>query len=168
MAPHPSTLAAVLLAFDAWVEVAGGEDRSLEALLGSGRDPARENSLEEGALVTTVCLPAQRSSPAWGYRRATSRALAEWPYVEAYARLGMDRGRISWARVTLGAVATVPFRLAAVEALLLGQLPSPELLAAAAASATAGAAPLPGNAYKLRLIPGVVLDALEQAVGRSP
>lgn len=66
--------------------------------------------------------------------------------------------------MALGGVANRPLRLPSVEAALRGQAPSPEVLARAAALAVEGARPLPMTAYKLELIPGAVLEALERAL----
>ena len=68
------------------------------------------------------------------------------------------------ARLPLLLLPPAPLRLQQVEDALVGKAASSENLAAAAGLAVAGAAPLPDTAYKLKLIPGIVRDALEQAV----
>jgi hypothetical protein len=55
------------------------------------------------------------------YFRATSRALAEWPLVEALVRLVVTRETIEFARVAVGGVAPVPLRLEGVEEALTGR-----------------------------------------------
>jgi xanthine dehydrogenase YagS FAD-binding subunit len=164
VAPHPSTLATALLAYEARVEVAGGEARTIEALYGDGSDP-RPSTLPPGSLVTGVSLPAPVPGERAAYVRATARARAEWPLVECVARLVVEGGLVRLARVTVGGVAPVPLRLAEVERLLAGAPATAAAIAAASAFAAAGANPLPMTAYKAELLPGTVLEALEQALG---
>lgn len=165
---HPSTIAMAMLAYDGLVDVAPGGLRPVQALMGDGTDPRRDNRLEEGALVTALVLPPPQSGEHSAYFRAISRARAEWPLVEVLVRLVVEGGKISDAAVALGGVAPVPLRSAAAEAALLGYTPDPDTLAAAAKAATDGASPLPMTGYKVTLVEGTVLEALERAVARDP
>ena len=167
VAPHPSTAALALLAYDAEVELlepglVEPQRKPIAEVLGRG-------GLGTGALITTVILgppvPGERSA----YARASNRAYAEWALVEVCARVVLDAaGKVELARVTAGAVAPTPIRLEAVEAKLGGAEPTPEGLAAAAAVATEGAKPLPMTGYKLELLQSTVLEALEQALAAEP
>lgn len=153
-APHPSTLGMALLALDAAVLVHGGEDRTVEAILGA--------PLEQGALLTHVLVPAVPGSSA--YTRTIARARAEWPLVEAFAGLHVVDGRIAEARVAIGGVAAVPLRLGKVEAALVGRSPAPDVLEEAAALGAEGATPLPMTGYKVGLIAPTIRDALDRAL----
>ncbi|HHC07214.1 MAG TPA: hypothetical protein ENK55_00645 [Actinobacteria bacterium] len=164
-APHPSTTAMALLVYEATVEVAGGEDRTVAELLGDGTDPTRGDTLGTGELVTGVRLGPTDPGEATAYLRATSRLLAEWPLVECAVRLRLDGGRIAAAAVAAGAVAPIPLRLGAVEARLVDGPPDPDRLEAAAAAAADGAAPLPQTGYKVELLRRTVLATLRRAVG---
>lgn len=93
----------------------------------------------------------------------TGRRFAEWPLVEAVARIGVTDGLITTAAVGAGGVAPIPLRLAAVESLLIGRSPDAGVLAAAAEQATDGFQPLEQTAYKLPLLRAAVLDVLERA-----
>jgi xanthine dehydrogenase YagS FAD-binding subunit len=57
-------------------------------------------------------------------------------------------------------VATVPWRLRAVEAALRGKPATEESFAAAASLATEGAKPLAENGFKLTLLPRTIVRAL--------
>jgi len=59
----------------------------------------------------------------------------------------------------------VPWRATAAEQILVGQAPSPEVLAAAADAALAGAEPLTKNGYKVPLAQALIRRALEAALG---
>lgn len=164
VAVHPSTLGMALLAYDALVETTGAP-LTITALYGDGADPTRDQLLPPGAVVTAVVIRDAWPGETAGYQRAISRHAAEWALAEAGVRLVVEGGTIRAAAVVVGAVARVPLRLPAVEAALVGKPATPDTLAVAAALATQGANPLPMTAYKLPLLAGVVLGALEQAAG---
>jgi xanthine dehydrogenase YagS FAD-binding subunit len=68
--------------------------------------------------------------------------------------------RIVDARVAVGGVATVPWRLHGVEAALRGALVTEANFEAAAGVATEGAVPLSGNGFKLPLLRRTIVRAL--------
>ncbi|MFD3683996.1 FAD binding domain-containing protein [Nocardiopsis sp. NPDC058631] len=173
-APHPSSLAAALLAYDASVLVAGAGGTGPEmplADLYDGSDPTRDHVLAPGRVLVAVTLPVPVRGERAAYRRATGRSRAEWPLVEAVVRLecgGDGTGPVSRAAVAVGGVARTPLRLPGVESALVGSLPGrapgPEV-----ADALAGLAelcsPLPSTGYKVDLLRATVLDVLERALG---
>ncbi|MFC7381403.1 FAD binding domain-containing protein [Sphaerisporangium rhizosphaerae] len=159
LAPHPSSLAVALLACEASVEVHGEAPFPVGELYGDGADPTRDHLLPPGAILAAVVLPPPRAGERAAYHRATARAHAEWPLAEAAARLVVDDGRVRFARVAVGGVARVPLRLTEVEQALLAGEP----LEQAAARAAARCTPTSQNAYKIALLTGTILEALEQA-----
>lgn len=166
-APHPSTVALALLAYEAEVEfllpgVVEPQRSPIDKILG-------HEALAEGALLTAVRLGPPVADERTAYVRASNRAYAEWALVEVSVRLVVGPGgEITFARVTAGAVAPTPLRLNDVEAALIGKVPDPDNLAAAAKLARNNAKPLPMTGYKLDLLEGSVLEALERALERSP
>ena len=68
----------------------------------------------------------------------------------------MDGPVCKRARIVLGGVAPIPWRLEKVEAMLVGQRITPELAAKAGESAVEGANPLAKNGYKVPLTKAVV------------
>ena len=96
------------------------------------------------------------------YRRAISRAYAEWPLVELVLRAVVANGAFRMVRIAAGGIAPVPLRLSATESASQGAPVSPATIAAAARDATSGAKPLPMTRYKLELLQGLVQDLLEQ------
>lgn len=165
---HASTLGMALLAYDARVEVAGAPIRTVAELYGDGRDPTRHNALPAEAVLHAVELDAPRRGERSVYLRAISRARAEWPLVEVLVRLGIEADAVAWAAVAVGAVASVPLRLAHVEAALVGAPARAEALVAIAARAREGTAPLPMTAYKVDLLEAAVADGLERALAANP
>lgn len=176
-APHPSTAALALLAYEAEVELALPADSAApEAPPKRERVPVEAvlatdalTQIHPSALLTAVHLGAPLPRERSAYVRASSRALAEWALVEVCVRLRLGADEVvDFARVTVGAVAPTPLRLTAVEQAVVGQPASPERFEAAAALATAGAKPLPMTGYKLELLAGAVLTALELARDGRP
>ena len=115
VAPHPSTLGMALLAYEAQVEVARGGSRPVGALYGDGSDGRHDHQLGEREILTAVEMPSPLDGERAAYFRATSRALAEWPLVEAVVRLAVNDDTIEFARVAVGGVAPIPLRLQRVE-----------------------------------------------------
>ncbi len=163
VAPHPSTVGMALLAYGAEVEIHDGSTRSVSELYGDGADPRAEHQLRQGELLTSVLLPAPLAGERGAYFRAINRAAAEWPLVEVSLRLSLAEGRMLSVGLAMGGVAPIPLRLPAVEALLEGKAPDAGLFEQAAKLACEGATPLPGTAYKLQLLAGSVIEALERA-----
>jgi xanthine dehydrogenase YagS FAD-binding subunit len=167
VAPHPSTVGMALLAYDAWTVTDRRDRLPVAELFGDGRDGRRDHHLADGELLTHVHLPPPVDGERGAYVRAIGRTYAEWPLVEAAARVVLDGGRIDRAAVAVGGVAPVPLRLPAVEAALVGREPTPEVFAAAAAGADAGATPLPMTGYKRQLLVGTVTEVLDRTLGFS-
>jgi len=165
---HASTLGMALLAYDASIEVVGGSGRSMAELYGDAADPRRDHTLGDGELVTAVVVPPPKTGERSAYVRTIARARAEWPLVEAVARVGVEGDAIRWAAIAVGGVAPRPLRLPAVEAALVGKPAKADALPDAAAKAKDGAEPLPMTGYKVDLLEATVLDALEQALAGTP
>ncbi|MFD4243973.1 FAD binding domain-containing protein [Streptomyces sp. NPDC058525] len=168
VAPHPSTLAMALLAYDAEVEIHGESPRGVADLYGDGDGLHRaDHLLAPDRILTGVRLPTSLPGERAAYHRSISRAHAEWPLVEATARLVLDGTTVTHAAVAAGGVARVPLRLPEVEAALIGREATPGQLAAAAAKVLTRCRPLPQTGYKAALFRDTVLEALEQAAAPS-
>jgi xanthine dehydrogenase YagS FAD-binding subunit len=64
--------------------------------------------------------------------------------------------------VVLGGVAAAPWRAREAEDALVGEPLTSDVVEAAASASTAGAEPLSENGYKIRLVEGVVREALRR------
>ncbi len=164
VAPHPSTMAAALLAYEARISTDRRSGLTIGELLGDGSNAAADHLLEPGEMIRSVELPAPVTGERAFYKRAISRSHAEWPLVEVCARAVVSGGSFQFIRITAGGIAPVPLRLAAAEAVLQGAPASAANIGNAARQATAGANPLPMTGYKLDLLRGVVHDLLERFV----
>ena len=162
VAPHPSTMAAALLAYDAIIVTNQRRALSIGELLGDGSSGTSDHALAPGEIIRGIELPAPLQGERALYKRAISRSHAEWPLVEVCARAVVAHGAFQFIRLTAGGIAPVPLRLAAVENALQGKPGSAAAIAEAARQATSGARPLPMTGYKLDLLAGVVHDLLDR------
>ncbi len=85
----------------------------------------------------------------------------------AAVALSLDGGLVSEARISLGGLATVPWRARAAEAALVGQRPDADTVRSAAAQAFAAARTTPQNAFRVPLGIATVVEAVNIAAGRA-
>jgi xanthine dehydrogenase YagS FAD-binding subunit len=152
---HPSATATALTAYGATVEIFGAKGRRSLPIEGlwvkPTEDPTRENWLAPGEILQAVTIPAPAAGARSAYSKLKEKESFDWPLVEACVAFSLAAGAIRGARIVLGSVAPAPKRFPEVEKMLEGQRPSAQLAARAAEAVVAGATPLSGNAYKVRL-----------------
>ena len=164
VAPHPSTLAAALLAYGATVTTSQRAGLSIEALLGDGADGARDDLLASDERISRVDLPVPLAGERAGYRRAISRTSPEWPLVEVVVRATISEERFTFVRMTAGGIAPVPLRFVDAEQALQSATADAANIRKAAERATANARPLPGTGYKLKLLEQTIIDMAEALI----
>jgi xanthine dehydrogenase YagS FAD-binding subunit len=164
VAPHPSTMAMALLAYDAKVTTDRRSGLSISDLLGDGSNGAADNLLASGERIERIELPVPLAGERALYKRAISRTHAEWPLVEICVRAVISGGAFQQVHIAAGGIAPVPLRLAASAAALQDKQISAATIAQAAELATSGARPLPMTGYKLELLTGLVRDVIERIV----
>jgi len=162
VAPHPSTMAAALLAYDAKIVTDRRRGLSIGELLGDGSNAHADHALGAGEIIEQIMLGAPLGGERALYKRAISRSYAEWPLVELCARAVVADGVFKFVRMAAGGIAPVPLRLTASEAALAGKPADAAPIAEAARKATLGAKPLPMTGYKLDLLSGLVRDLVEE------
>lgn len=163
---HPSDLAVALIALGAEVKVVGdGVDRDVP--LGTFYQLPREGSrkltiLEPTELVKSVRVPAPETVSRGTYVKSMGRAV--WSFAEASvaAQLTFEGEQVSDARIVLGGVAPIPWRVTETEKTLIGRRLDDSSVSDAARVSVKGARPLRQNAHKLPLIEGVVATALKR------
>ena len=164
VAPHPSTMAAALMAYDATVTTNRRQSLGIAALLGDGSNGRADNCLEPGEIIQSIELPVPAVGERAFYRRAISRSHAEWPLVEIVVRAVIADGAFRLVRITAGGIAPVPLRLAAAEQALQDAAANATTIEKAVAQSTVGSKPLQMTGYKLDLLRGLVRDLLERSV----
>ena len=164
---HPSSLAVPAIALNARFRIVGpAGEREVAAgdfFLMPDRNLFGETVLAPNELVTHMILPGpQGRSATYEVRFRQSH---DWPLAMASVALALDGQTIRDARVVLGAVAPIPWRVPAAEAALKGKRVSEETAIAAADAALTGAKPLSGNAYKVQIARTAVKRAILRAGG---
>ena len=162
VAPHPSSMAAVLLAYDATVTTDRRKAISIGELLGDGSDGRADHALQSAETIRSIALRVPLAGERARYKRAISRSYADWPLVEICARAVIADGAFRSVRIAAGGIAARPLRLKASEAALEGRAMSEGTIANAVKLAADGAKPLPMTGYKLELLSGLVRDLLTQ------
>jgi xanthine dehydrogenase YagS FAD-binding subunit len=157
---HPSDTAPALVALGATFHLAGpGGERDVLAadfFVLPSRNAAVENVLEEGEMLASVHVPKASGTVRSTYQKVLDREAWTHAVVSAAAVFEIEGGVCRRARLVLGGVAPIPWRLTAVERLLEGQRITPALAERAGATAVEGARPLAHNAYKVPLTRNLV------------
>jgi xanthine dehydrogenase YagS FAD-binding subunit len=168
---HPSDTAVALVALDAKFRITGPSgDRTVAAadfFTLPTTNAARENVLAEDEALTGVVLPAAPPGIRSTYHKIMDREAWTHAVVSAAIVLQMEKDVCRNARVVLGGVAPIPWRVPAVEQLLAGKTITPDVAEQAGRSAVAGARPLAKNGYKVPLTEAMVRRTLVELASRS-
>lgn len=164
IATHPSDMCVALAALDAVIRITGAKgDRTVpinDFYVAYGEDPAKENVLEHGELITAVDLPNLPFATRSHYQKVRDRASYEFALASAAVALDTQDGIIKQARLALGGVATKPWRATEAEKSLAGQKPDDAAFARAADVALGGATSQKYNAFKIELCKRTIVRAL--------
>ncbi|KAA0991957.1 FAD binding domain-containing protein [Dyadobacter aurulentus] len=169
IAVHPSDMCVALVALDATVLVAGpkGERRipfeEFHRL--PGNQPEKDNTLQNDEMIISVEIPDNGFSKNSYYMKVRDRASYAFALVSVAAALSMDGKVIKDARLAMGGVAHKPWRLKEAEKALVGEPATEKTFWQAAEIAMQGAKAYKYNAFKLKLGPNVVVEALNNAAG---
>ena len=168
---HPSDLAPMLLALGATVTVTGAAGKRVIPLdkfftLPSEGNIRRENVLKNEEIITEIHVPASPLAARSTYLKFKERESLDFALASAAVAVRMAANRtVSDARIVLGGVAPIPWRVPAAEKFLVGKELKPDVLAEAGKIALAEAQPLEKNAYKVPLTQTLVRRALAKAGG---
>jgi len=165
IATHPSDLPVALMAFDAELELktADGRTRRIpiaEFYQAPGDTPHIETVLWSGEMIAKVHVPSGAAARNSCYVKVRDRTSFAFALVSAAVGLDIANQRIRDARVALGGVGPMPWRLTHVEDALRGKPATAETFASAAAHAGDGATGAGGNDFKAELARRTVLRGL--------
>jgi xanthine dehydrogenase YagS FAD-binding subunit len=168
IAVHPSDMSVALVALDAIVQVSGPKgNRSIpfaEFHRLPGDTPQKDTNLEQGELITAVEIPDGPFTKHVHYQKVRERASYAFALLSVAAALDIDgSNNIKAARLAMGGVAHKPWRLTAAEQSLVGKPATEESFRQAATVAMQGAKAFKHNAYKLKLGPNAIVQALKTA-----
>jgi xanthine dehydrogenase YagS FAD-binding subunit len=168
IATHPSDMAVALMALDARILTDDGKGKReiplADFYLPAGDTPHLETVLHPGELIVAIMLPP----PPPGrqiYRKVRDRASYAFALVSIAALVAVEDGRIASARLAFGGIGYSPWRDREVEALLVGEAPSPALFDRAADRLLATAQGQGGNDFKIPLTRRTLAAVLATACG---
>ncbi len=155
LANYPGDWGAALAAFDTAVEIRSAAGTRIVPFgafhTPYGEDPARETVLEQGEIVTAITVQATPAGRRSTYVKVRDRQSYAYALVSAAVALEMDGDRVTAARVSLGGVASRPWRSHEAEAVLTGRPLTEAVGLLAGEAAFAGARPGRHNAFKVEL-----------------
>ena len=168
---HPSDLAPMLLALGARVTAVGAQGKRIVPLdkfftLPDQGNIRRENVLKNDEIITEIYVPASALASSSSYLKFKERESLDFALasVAAAVQLAPDK-TVRAARIVLGGVAPIPWRVPDAEKYLVGKTVNADVLAEAAKIALADAKPLEKNAYKVPLTQTLVRRAVAKAAG---
>ncbi|MBN6041027.1 xanthine dehydrogenase family protein subunit M [Amycolatopsis sp. 195334CR] len=166
VATHASDVAVALVALDAELKLVSDAGTRTVKLADfyqlPGETPEQEHDLRPGELITEVVVPKLDWAAHSTYVKVRDRQSYEFALCSAAVALDIQDSRIAGARIAAGGVGTVPWRLPAVEAALVGAPVTTEAFEAAASVAAEGARPLSGNKFKPALLRRTIVRALRE------
>ena len=168
IAAHFSDVANVFAALEATVVALqpGGRERAIafaDFHRLPGDTPEREFALAPGEVVLRIEVPRTPAAANSCYVKIRDRNSYAFAIASAAAGLALGGdGRVADAKLALGAVGTVPWKVPAAERHLVGKPATEEHFRRAAAIAVEGAEPREHNAFKVDLVQGALVEALNQ------
>jgi xanthine dehydrogenase YagS FAD-binding subunit len=169
IAVHPSDMCVALAALEANIRVRGPKGERAIPIADfhrlPGNTPQIDTTLQPDELIVAIDLPKSGYAPHSHYLKVRDRMSYEFALVSVAAALELQGGRIQTARLALGGVAHKPWRALKAEAALVGQAPSAELFASAAAQELADAKPYAQNRFKVEMAKRTMVRALSVAGG---
>jgi xanthine dehydrogenase YagS FAD-binding subunit len=165
----PSTIAPVLVALGATIEIAGPKGSRSIALEEFYRIPQkqgdREHDLGTDEVVAFVNLPPPGPNSLSAYYEVRQKHGFDWPAATATVSLTMKGKKIATASVVLGTVAPIPWRSKEAESALAGQVVNEAVATAASGAALQAARSLGQNGYKIQIARVALKRAILQAAG---
>jgi xanthine dehydrogenase YagS FAD-binding subunit len=169
IAVNPSDMSVGLAALDAVAIIAGkkGERRIpfTEFHRLPGDHPELDNHLSAGEMIVGIEIPDNNFAKNSYYLKIRDRQSYAFALVSVAAALEISNGVIKGARLAMGGVAHKPWRLFDAEKALLGKPATEESFKQAAQIAMEGAKAYEYNAFKLKMGPAAINEALKHAAG---
>jgi xanthine dehydrogenase YagS FAD-binding subunit len=168
---HPSDTAPALIALNARFRIVGPQGErevpASEFFILPSEDVLRENVLEPGEVLVEVQLPEISGESKSSYVKIMDREAWTHAVVSAAIVLEISQGLCKDARIVLGGVAPIPWRVPRAERILAGKRLTPDLAVEVGKAAVSGARPLSKNGYKVPLTQGLVRRTLMAMAGQD-
>jgi len=159
------------MALDATLTVAGPTGKRAIPInkfftLPSDGELRRENVLKNDEIITEIQVPASALAARSTYLKFKERESLDFALAAVAAALQLNADKsVQAARIVLGGVAPIPWRVPEAEKFLIGKTLTREVLTEAGKLALKDAVPMEKNAYKVPLTQTLVRRALAKAGG---
>ena len=165
---HPSDTAPALVALGAQIKIAGPSGEKTIPLekffVLPSVDYKRENILNPGEIVTEVYVPTPSGGSKGFYHKVRERLAWDHAIVSVATVVESNGGVVRSARVVLGGVAPIPWRVAKAEEFLRGKKLEEATAKQAGEIALEGAKPLKDNVYKVQMAKDLIQRGLLASV----
>ncbi len=165
---HPSDTAPALVALDAQIRIANAAAERVIPLekffVLPQVDFKHENILKPGEIVTEIFVPYPKAGSKGFYHKVRERLAWDHAIVSVATVVQSSGGVARSARVVLGGVAPVPWRVPKAEEFLRGKKIDDATAQKAGEIALEGAKPLKDNVYKVGMAKSLIQRALVASV----
>jgi xanthine dehydrogenase YagS FAD-binding subunit len=161
---HPSDTAPAIIALGAKAKILrakGNRTVEVEKFFTLPKvDVKKENDLAPGEILAEIHIPSPAPNTRSTYLKVAERQVWDHAIVSIAAAVTLTDGACQAARIVLGGVAPIPWRVPGAEAVLIGKHLDEKLASEAGDAAVANAVPLEHNHYKISLARNLVKRAL--------
>jgi xanthine dehydrogenase YagS FAD-binding subunit len=165
---HPSDMAPPLVALGAQIKItgpAGEKTIPLEKFFVLPQvNPRKENILGPGQIVTEIQVPYPKPGSKGYYHKVRERLAWDHAIVSVSTAVQTQGGAVREARVVLGGVAPIPWRVPKAEQFLRGKKVDESTAQQAGEIALEGAKPMKDNIYKVGLAKSLIQRGLLASV----
>ena len=169
IAVNPSDMNVALTALDATILVSGPKgDRKIpvsEFHRLPGTHPELDTTLDRKEIITGLVIPDNNFAEHTTYLKVRDRISYAFALISVAVAIDLDGTAIRDIRLAMGGVAHKPWRLTEAEQVLKGKQATVENFKMAAELAMKGAKAYEHNAFKLKLAPNTMIQALKTASG---
>lgn len=171
VAVHPSDFCVALAALDATVTAQTKDQKEIKIPFKDfhklpENTPWLDNNLPQDAIITNIEIPDNAFGKHSAYVKVRDRTSYAFALVSVAAALDLDGKRIKDARLASGGVAHKPWRWLEAEKFLNGKKATIEIFEEAAKLATKDLKPLSENGYKIPMLQGAIVKALQNCVNQ--
>ncbi|MET1055164.1 MAG: xanthine dehydrogenase family protein subunit M [Pedobacter sp.] len=169
IAVNPSDMNVALTALDAVILVSGPKgNRKIpisEFHRLPGTHPELDTTLDRKEIITGLVIPDNNFAAHTTYLKVRDRTSYAFALISVAVAMDLDGTTIRDIRLAMGGVAHKPWRLKEAEQMLKGKEATVENFKMAAELAMKGAKAYEHNAFKLKLAPNTMVQALKTASG---
>ena len=171
VAVHPSDFCISLAALDATVTAVTADHKEIKIPFKDfhklpENTPWLDNNLPADAIITKIDVAENKFNKNFSYVKVRDRTSYAFALVSVAAALDLDGKKIKDLRLASGGVAHKPWRWNEAEEFLKGKRATEDNFLEAAKLATQHLKPLSENAYKIPMLQGAIVTALQNCVNQ--